>query len=604
MKDTLINFLKKIYEKSKEHKIISTVVIVILLGGGYYYYSKQGTATVSYQYTTVKRGSLTSIVSSTGQVISNSQVDLKPKVNANVTGVYVRAGDRVKVGQVLFRLDATNAYKQVRDAKTSLEAANIALEKLRNPKAVDVMALENSIKQEEDSKKTQDTKVVTAYKNLLSSGLQLIPDSSYTTETAPTISGSYIKTDEGQIKLNVYQGGVSGYTFSANGLITGGGQANTLVAQPLGDTGLYIKWNSDAPQTNWILNIPNKQSTSYSSNYDAWQNAITNRDIANSASDRNIDSYKQKLSDLRPSDDNVDVRSAKLTVEQRQNALYDAQQSLSDYVITAPFNGVMANVSVDIGASAVMASANSSSALGTIVTDKKLAQVTLNETDIVKVKLGQKATMTFDAIDGLEVEGDVVEINTLGTVTSGVVTYKAKLAFNTDDPRILPNMSVSVDITTDSKDNILYVPIQSVKHDSNGYYAEKDDSTSSPTASSSRRFANASSTGMYTRSATSTNYASGTRKKMGNGSSSYQRNGTTNNTTSVTTNTTVTRIPVTIGTQNDTQIEITGGLLEGEKIILKKVTASLSTTSAGAPSITSLFRAQGGNRTSGGLRPQ
>ncbi len=596
MKQTILSFLKLSYKKSLEHKILSSIVMVTLLGGGYYYYSKQATAVVGYQYTTVKRGSLTSIVSSTGQVISNSQVDLKPTVNANVTGVYVRAGDRVKVGQVLFRLDATDAYKQVRDTKTSLESANIALEKLRNPKAVDIMALENSIKQEEDSKKSQDLKVATAYKNLLSSGLEVIPDGSYTSETEPTITGSYLKKDEGQIKINVYQGGVTGYGFSASGLITYTGNINTSVAQPLGDTGLYIKWAEGTPMTNWILNIPNKQSTNYSSNYDAWQNAITSRDIANAASDRNIASYKQKLSDLTPSDDNVDVRSAKLTVEQRQNALYDAQQSLSDYVITAPFNGVMANVSVDIGASAVMASSNSSAALGTIVTDKKLAQVTLNETDIVKVKLGQKATMTFDAIDGLEVEGDVVEINTLGTVTSGVVTYKAKLAFSTDDPRILPNMSVSVDITTDSKDNVLYIPNQAIKHDSNGYYVEKDDSVSSPVATSSRRFANASSSGTFSQS------ASTTRRKMNNGTSTYQRN--TTNTPTVVPSTTITRIPVTIGTQNETQTEITSGLLEGEKIILKKVTTT-SSISSSAPSITSLFKPQGATRTGGAMmRPQ
>lgn len=598
MKKNITDFIKILHKKTSEHKIISSMIIISIISLGYYY-SKQTTTSVTYQYTTVKRGSITSLVSGTGQVISNSQVDLKPKVNANVIGVYVRAGDRVKIGQTLFRLDATDAYKQVRDAKTSLESANIALEKLKNPKTIDIMSINNSIKQEEDAKKAQDLKVDTAYKNLLSSNLQATSEVSYTTETAPTLTGSYLKNKEGQIKIIVYQGGTSGYSFSLSGIADGSGQVNTTVAQPLGDTGLYIKWNSSNPQTNWIIDIPNKQSTSYSSNYDAWQNAITNRDAANASSDRTIESLKQKLADLTPADDNLDIRSAKLTVEQRTNTLLDAQQNLSNYIITAPFDGVMASVSVDIGASAVMASSNSSAALGTIVTDKKLAQVILNEADIIKVHLGQKAKMTFDAIEGLEVDGNIVEINTLGTITSGVVTYKAKLAFNTDDPRILPNMSVSVDIITDSKDNVLYVPNQAVKHDTNGYYVEKN--------SNSTMLNNASSSFSY-RSSTSTNFASSSRRKIGNGSSTYSRSSTVNNTTSTTSSETVTitRIPVTIGTQNDTQTEITSGLREGERIILKTITTTSKTTVA--PSVTSLLRPQGGatRTTTGGgnFRPQ
>lgn len=594
MKKKIVDFFKKIFIKAKEHKIVSFVVLIFVCGLFYFLFSGDSSSYVSYQYTTVKRGSISSIVSGTGQVISNSQVDLKPKVNANVTGVYVRAGDRVRNGQVLFRLDATEAYKQVRDAKTSLESAKLALEKLRNPKAIDIMSINNSIKQEEDSKKTEDQKVDTAYRTLLNANLEAVPEISYTTETAPTLNGSYLKDTEGQIKISVSQGGSSGYSFNFSGIANGNGQISTSVAQPIGDTGLYIKWNSSVPQTNWVINIPNRQSSSYSSNYNSWKNSITNRDIANAASDRNIESLKQKLSDLTPGDDNLDVKSAILTVQQRENSLLDAQVTLSNYVITAPFDGVMANVSVDVGSSAVMASANTSSALGTIVTDKKLAQVILNEADIVKVKLGQKAKMTFDAIDGLEVEGVVVEINTLGTVTSGVVTYKTKVAFNTDDVRILPNMSVTVDILTDSKDNILYVPSSSVKKDSNGYYVEKDSSMKVDMSSSTRRFSNGSSTNGY-RFATGTN---STSSLLRNGS---RRSSTTGMANVAGVNVSVVRVPVTTGVQNDTQIEIISGLAEGEQIILKKATLnSTSKANSSAPSVTSLFRPQGGTRAPGG----
>lgn len=590
MKNTILLFLKETYKKALQHKVISGFVVIVIVGFLYYLFSGSGATSVTYQYTTVKRGSISSVVSGTGQVTPNSQVDLKPKVNANVTAVHVKAGDRVRVGQVLFQLDGTDAYKQVRDAKTSLESAQIALEKLKNPKAIDVMTLNDSIRQEEDAKKDQDTKVVTAYKNLLNSGLEAVSEVSYTAETAPTITGTYTKGTEGQIRITVYQGGASGYSFSTTGLVTTTGPVNTSVAQPIGDTGLFIKWNSNTPQTNWIITIPNKQSSGYLSNYNSWQTAMNNRDIANAASDRTIANLTQKLADLTPGDDDLDVRSAQLQVQQKQNAYQDALQELSNYTITAPFDGVMASVTGDVGVSAVMASANSSTALGTIVTDKKMAQVVLNESDVVKVRVGQKAKVTFDAIDDFSIDGTVVEINTLGTVTSGVVTYKVKVAFDTDDVRILPNMSVAADIMTDQKDNVLYVPSQAVKHDADGYYVEKDSSVSDEVVagSSTRMWGNGTSTnGRMFASST----ASSSRFRNGFGSSTRRRSTSTVTSSTSGTTGTVVRIPVTIGIEGDTQTEITSGLREGEKIILKKTTTTTS-SSASAPSITSLFRPQ------------
>ncbi len=604
MKDSSINFFKKIRKLALDHKVISSIIIIVIGYLFYHYVLNKTVSTTTYQYATVKRGALVATVSGTGQVVSNSQVDLKPKVNANVTAVYVKAGDSVKQGQVLFRLDATDAYKSVRDAKISLESVKISLEKLTNPTALSIMNIKNSIQQQKDAEEAQNQKVDSAYKTLLNSNLQVVVEGSYTTETAPTLSGSYLLNKEGQIKIGVNQGGTTGYSFSLSGLTTGSGDVNTVVAQPISNTGLYIKWAAVPPQTNWVINIPNKQSTSYSSNYDAWQNAITNRDIANAASERTITSLNQQLADLTPSEDNVDVRSAKLTLEQRQNSLADAEQTLSYYTITAPFDGTMAAVSVDIGSSAVMASSNSSAPLGTIVTAKKLAQVTLNETDIPKIHLGQKAKVTFDAIDGLVLDGQVVEINTLGTVTSGVVTYKVKVAFATDDVRILPNMSVSVDIISDSKDNVLYVLNQAVKKDADGYYVEENASSTVSDFASITNFGSATSTRKFNNSSSTYNFASSTAsstRHFRNGTSTRQRNnGTATQTQTTDTSDVVVvikRVPVLIGMQTDTQTEIISGLKEGESVITKKIVTTTSTTVA--PSVTSLLRPQG-TRTGGG----
>ena len=98
-----------------------------------------------------------------------------------------------------------------------------------------------------------------------------------------------------------------------------------------------------------------------------------------------------------------------------------------------------------------------------LITKQKIAEISLNEVDAAKVKVGQKVTLTFDAIDGLSITGEVSEIDALGTVSQGVVTYGVKIAFDTQDERVKSGMSVSAAIITDVKQNVLLVPNAAVK---------------------------------------------------------------------------------------------------------------------------------------------
>ena len=156
-------------------------------------------------------------------------------------------------------------------------------------------------------------------------------------------------------------------------------------------------------------------------------------------------------------------------------------------------------------------------------------------------------------------------------------------------------MSVSVDILSDSKDNVLSIPNQALKHDAAGYYVEEDVSSLSFTGSSTRKFTNSSSSEQF-RFSSSTATSSSARTR--NASGTRRRASTSLVTPGSQSTISLRRVPVTIGLQTDTQTEITSGLLEGEQIILKKTT--ISTQSASAPSITSLFRPQNQNRATTG----
>ena len=178
----------------------------------------------------------------------------------------------------------------------------------------------------------------------------------------------------------------------------------------------------------------------------------TNSDLTNLLSTQtNIKNDK----DAFPST-NLDLQSSELSVTQKQNALQDAKNALADYYVYAPFDGTIASVPVVVGDSA-------SSTLGTIITSQQVAVMSLNEVDVAKLSLGQKATLTFDAVPDLTITGKVVQIDSIGTVSSGVVNYNVKISFDTNDSRVKPGMSVNATIITNIKQNVLTVANSAVK---------------------------------------------------------------------------------------------------------------------------------------------
>ncbi|MBP9762440.1 HlyD family efflux transporter periplasmic adaptor subunit [Patescibacteria group bacterium] len=184
----------------------------------------------------------------------------------------------------------------------------------------------------------------------------------------------------------------------------------------------------------------------------------TVREIA-SAEER-VTEAKASLAKLKRGTDPLDLLSSQNTISQRrasvadaQNKLRDAQETLANYTIRAPFDGIIAKLPVK-----EKDSASQSTVLATILTHAKIAQITLNEVDVSKVKLGQKATLTFDALPDLTIAGNVSEVDSIGTVTQGVVNYSVKILFVTQDDRIKPGMSVSASIITDIRSDVLAVP--------------------------------------------------------------------------------------------------------------------------------------------------
>ncbi|MCF7860121.1 HlyD family efflux transporter periplasmic adaptor subunit, partial [Patescibacteria group bacterium] len=162
----------------------------------------------------------------------------------------------------------------------------------------------------------------------------------------------------------------------------------------------------------------------------------------------------------------VDLTSYYLQIASAEVSYQEALDVLAETSVKAPIDGIIAQVNKKAGDS--VRNTEAGDTLATIITEDKVATMSLNEVDAAKVKVGQKATLTFSALEDLSITGTVVEIDSVGTVTQGVVTYDVKITLDVQDERIKPQMTVSADIIVEQSVNVLTVPNAALKTDSNG----------------------------------------------------------------------------------------------------------------------------------------
>ena len=155
------------------------------------------------------------------------------------------------------------------------------------------------------------------------------------------------------------------------------------------------------------------------------------------------------------------------SIKQKETSLTDLKAELAYYTVYAPFSGIAAKVNVKKSDSV-----SSGTSLITLISGEKIIEVSLNEIDAANVAVGQKAMISFDAVDGLTAAGEVEEIDSVGTVSQGVVTYSAKIGFSSDNDKIKPGMSASVSIITNMASDAIIVPSSAVKSQGDSYYVE------------------------------------------------------------------------------------------------------------------------------------
>lgn len=182
-----------------------------------------------------------------------------------------------------------------------------------------------------------------------------------------------------------------------------------------------------------------------------------------------------KIAAQKVRDADLVIKSAEIKVKSAEFDYSKAKENAAARILKSPMDGTVTAFNVKIGDEIGTASASSANRASLIVItdlDKLFAKISLNEIDAARIKPDQKATLVFDAIEELTLTGRVAEIDTVGTVTQGIVSYNAKITIDSADNRIKPGMSVSAAVVTDIKQDTVIISNGAVKTDGNIHYIE------------------------------------------------------------------------------------------------------------------------------------
>lgn len=566
---------------AKAHRIWSGIIGIAVLGGGYYLYSAitAKPATPTYTVTTVATSTVVSTLSESGQIAATSQVDVNSKSSGEVLRLYVQPGQHVAAGAPIAQIDPTDAEQSLRSAEQDLESAQLSYQKLVEPAATSsVLSAQNSVATAQQNLTDAHT---TGYNDVSSAFLDLPTvmndlDTSLHSYQVPGRTSQH-NEDAYSDMVESYDATVSQYRDAAesawqtadasytktladfkatprdasddqlDALVTESYQTTANVSDALKATTNFFNF-VDTTLTNRQLNVPSVLTsgitllTNDTTKTNSHVAALSSDTTAVPTAERGLASAQASLEALQQGADPLDIQSNELSLQQKEDALATAQQTLADTTVRAPFDGTIGTVNVQ-----QYQTIGSGSSVVLMTSDKQVATISISEEDATKLAVGQKATLTFDALPDVTIAGTVANVSGAGTVSQGVVSYTAQIALDTLNSAVKPGMSVNADIVTGTAEG-LAVPSAAVKSANGGSYVLAFEPPLETTG------------------------------------------------TNVTTDTTPVRTPVTTGLSSDTQIIITSGLTAGAQVVVRT-----STTATSASTASSVTRGATGGARAGGF---
>lgn len=495
----------------------TAVGIIILIVSGLSCTSQPAAKPAEKQIVTVQRGNLAVITAVDGSLVMPQAFDLRFGTPGNVREVPVQEGDFVKEGTILARLDDTPQQLDIKSANCALQQTLSNLYETvpgiqqtfmgypsyyPNPSTLlslgwsrdEVARAYDLFLGKRYGEAASELRIAVAdltsslkiFQNALEStrsGLGSITPYADQVDKVPLIQqepayGTFLelqkmadlinqqKTDTERVQTLIAQGGYTEAGSLLGALVSRLGEVHRALSSEVNK--IEVRHDSSYPDKNLCLYFyraaedklnralalveKGKLDSSYNENL---RTARHYMELCNSIIGSSLLVLEHGLSLKNYQQSNINVATAAVT-------LANSRDTLLKTVIMAPFDGTV--VKVDIKKNDVLSAIDySAKGIQLVDTNSVKFQGQVDEIDILKIKVGQKATIAVDAMPGRTFPGTVSFISPSGSVGTGtVVKFPITIKLDPTDVALKGSLTATAEIAVSSVENVLLVPVAAV----------------------------------------------------------------------------------------------------------------------------------------------
>jgi len=472
---------KKFQNLSLTKRILSIIGVLLVVFIGYKIFHPK---TPTYQFVTVTQGPITETVSVTGNTTPISNVALGFGNSGTIAHVYASVGDNVSQGQVLAVLNTADLQAQIKQAQAGVDAQEAQLQGLQaGAQPADIAASQASLaKAQQDLANMYGTIIDTSSDSYTKANdatrVQL--DQFFTNAETTNPQLTYVTSSQSQIAAQTARQAASKALNTWQAEIASTGKSNDNLDTLLTDSSTYLTTIRQLLDTvsltlQYTPNLSASTLATYKANVTEALNEVNLASENIDTLSHNIASQKLTVAQLgaqldlkKAGSTTQDIQAQQAQVESAQAGVQSIQAKLDNSEIIAPIGGVITQFDAKVGQFA-----SPGTTLVSIISNNSFeVDALVSETDIGKVALHNKVSMTLDAFPGETFTGSVFYIDPAQTTTNGVVGYKIKVAFDKPDPRLKSGLTANLDIATRHKDNVLILPQYAILQNDQGTYVE------------------------------------------------------------------------------------------------------------------------------------
>jgi len=410
-----------------ERKTIVIIVVAMVIGLGYFAYTRYGPQRPETSpEVAVEEEEIVPVVSASGEVVPARWAKLSFKLSGRVEELAVEVGDEVVAGQLLARLDAAELEHAVAQAEASLALARANLAQVKaGARREEIAAAEQAVAIAEANLAAAEADLARAEANLAQ---LLAGPSEWELELA---------------KLTIDQAKDNLWAAQAERDGVKGNPANPDYAVDAAEAAVA---SAEVAVRMAEVEYERLKAGARPEEIAAARAQVEGARARVEATKAQLEQAKAQLALLKAGPTAEAVAAAEAQVVQAQAALDAAKAALSKATLTAPFAGTVGAVYVHEGE--MVTPGQPIITLGDLST-LRVETTDLDEIDVARVAVGQRVTVTFDALPERVLTGHVTRISPMAEPGAGGVNYTVIVVLDEIDPAIRWGMTAFVDIVVE-----------------------------------------------------------------------------------------------------------------------------------------------------------